>query len=122
MTENQNENDSFVEAMSQLKKTDASNQEVIPDFIVYPYAETNLNMLASIILVICIIVCIVFIILGSIAFDDMSPGLGWPYIGISLCVLLFGIIFRAVMTVFVNISRNLFKINAVLHERKNKEK
>lgn len=118
MTGNQNENNSFVETMSQQKKAYDSNQEVIPGYVFYPSAENTLNKIAKIILIISILGCVVFLIGAIAAFSDYDPEIGWSFLGISITVLLSGIASWAIMKVIINISRNLFMINSVLHHRK----
>ena len=121
MAENQNEQNPFLAAMEEEKQKSTPETKVVEEiskFAVNPVAEGTVNCVAGFMLAIGIIGCFILLILGFYQFDDGVDSLGWTFIGISIAVLLIGIVEWAFLKVFVNISRNLYNINAAIHELK----
>lgn len=122
MADNQ-ENNSFIEAM-RAEKPEIAPQveeiEKISKYAVSPAAENTVNTVAGILLAIGILGAVIGFFGGIIEFSDDEAAAGWGFIGGGVAIFLAGLLEWAFLKVFVNISRNLYNINDVLHEIKNK--
>lgn len=122
MADNQ-ENNSFIEAMGAEKPEIAPQVEEIEKISKYsvsPAAENTVNTVAGVLLVIGILGAVIGFFGGIIEFSDDEAAAGWAFIGGGVIFFLAGLLEWAFLKVFVNISRNLYNINDVLHEIKNK--
>lgn len=122
MADNQ-ENNSFIEAMGAEKPENAPQVEEIEKiskYAVSPAAENTVNTVAGILLAIGILGAVIGFFGGVIEFTDDEAAAGWGFIGGGVVIFLAGLLEWAFLKVFVNISRNLYNINDVLHEIKNK--
>ena len=122
MAENQGTN-SFIEAMGAKKPEitlEVEEIEKISKYAVNPAAESTVNTVASILLIIGIIGALVGFVGGLGMFSDDETAAGWGFLGGGVIVFLVGLLEWAFLKVFVNISRNLYNINDILHEIKNK--
>jgi len=117
------ENNSFIEAMGAEKPEIAPQVEEIEKiskYAVSPAAENTVNTVAGILLAIGILGAVIGFFGGIIEFSDDETAAGWGFIGGGAVIFLAGLLEWAFLKVFVNISRNLYNINDVLHEIKNK--
>ena len=122
MAENQ-ETNSFIEAMGAEKPVvtqEVEEVEKISKYAVSPAAESTVSTVAGILLGIGILAAVIGFFGGIIEFGDDESAAGWAFLGGGLLVFLTGVLEWAFLKVFVNISRNLYNINDVLHEIKNK--
>ena len=122
MADNQ-ENNSFIEAMGAEKPEIAPQVEEIEKiskYAVSPAAENTVNTVAGILLAIGILGAVIGFFGGFIEFTEGETAAGWGFIGGGVVIFLAGLLEWAFLKVFVNISRNLYNINDVLHEIKNK--
>ncbi len=117
------ENNTFIKEM-EVKKTESTPEideiENISKYPVSPAAESTVNTIAGILLIIGCLGALVGLIGGLGQISDGDSTAGWGFLGGGLAFFLIGLIEWAFLKVFVNISRNLYNINAVLHEIKNK--
>lgn len=122
MAENQ-ETNSFIEAMESEKPKASPQAEEIEKnskYEVNPTAENTVNTVAGILLIIGIIGAFAGLVGGLGMFSDNETAAGWGFISGGVMVFLIGLLEWAFLKVFVNISRNLYNINDVLQEIKNK--
>lgn len=94
--------------------------EKISKYAVSPTAENTVNTIAALLLAVGIIGAVIGFFGGIIEFQDDEAAIGWAFLGGGFLVFLSGLISWAFLKVFVNISRNLYNINDVLHDIKNK--
>ena len=122
MAENQ-ENNSFIEAMG-AEKPEVTIQvkeiQKLSKYAVSPAAESTVNAVAIVLLVIGFLGAGTGLFGSLIVFSNDEPATGWAFIGGGFIVFLAGLLEWAFLKVFVNISRSLYNINDVLHEIKNK--
>ena len=131
MNENQEKN-SFIEAMEGNSSPAngpapnpafGSREELnrISKYAVNPSAESTVNGIASFLLIMGCIACFICLIVGMGQLSDSGYGhktIGWTTILTGIIVFVISLIQWAFMKVFVNISRNLYNINDILHQIK----
>lgn len=123
MAENQ-ETNSFIEAMEANRSettSPAGGVGRISKYAVNPAAEGTVNTVAGILLAIGIIGGVIGLFGGMMAFNEDESRVAWSFIIGGLLIFLTGLMEWAFLKVFVNISRNLYNINDVLHEIKDKK-
>lgn len=118
------ETNSFIEAMK-TKKPEASLEEKIEEMSKYsvnPGAERVANTVAQVVLWLFNIFGIITVIAGIAMAEEggYMEATGITSIIAGVILLIIGIIVWAGLKMFVNMSRNLYNINDVLHEIKNK--
>lgn len=114
------EQNSFIDAMGAEKpSTPSVGPENISKFPVDPKAETVLNVFAVVLLVIGIIGGFFCLIAGLVQLSDpYFGGVGWGLVLTGIFIALIGLLQWAALKVLVNISRNLYNINASINEKK----
>jgi len=117
------ETNSFIEAMG-AERTDPTPPEEeiekISKYAVNPSAENTVSTVASILLAVGIICLVVGFFGALIEFAEDETAIGWAFLGGGLLLFLASWLEWAFLKMLVNISRNLYNINDVLHEIKNK--
>ena len=122
MADNQ-ETNPFVDLMGAEKQQSTpqiEEIEKISKYAVSPTAENIVNGIAGFMLAIGLIALLVGLLGGMGEFSDGETALGWAFLGGGIVLFLISLVEWAFLKVFVNISRNLYNINDVLHEIKNK--
>lgn len=122
MADNQ-ETNSFIEAMGTEKhKVSIPVEEIekISKYSVNPKAESVADLVAKFFLGFNIFLAFACIIAGIVLIGDFEEEIGIAILLSSIIFVVVGIVIWATLKIIVNISRNLYNINTVLHEIKDK--